>query len=123
MTATNSITMATTTTKIRYRIEYAAVKAVIFFINIIPYRLALRIGDFIAFLGYHVFRVRRDVTLSNLRNSFKDRYTSKEYDEIGIMTQKTDPALQNTIFNHNALGQITGYTDRNGPKLPSRNCL
>ena len=75
--------MATTTTKIRYRIEYAAVKAVIFFINIIPYRLALRIGDFIAFLGYHVFRVRRDVTLSNLRNSFKDRYTSKEYDEIG----------------------------------------
>lgn len=75
--------MAITTKKIRYKLEYAAARSVIFIINILPYRVSLLLGDLIAFLGYHVFRIRRDVTLANLENSFKDRYTAKEYAEIG----------------------------------------
>ena len=70
--------------KIRYRLEYIAVRTVILIINILPYGIALKLGDLIAFLGFCVFRIRRKVTLDNLRNSFKDRFTPGEYVGIGF---------------------------------------
>lgn len=57
---------------------------VINLINLLPYRAALRLGDFIAFLGFSVFRIRRRVTLDNLRASFKDKYTERDYRRIGF---------------------------------------
>ncbi len=69
--------------KIRYEIEYAAVKSLLYIINLIPYRLALWIGDAIGFLGFTVLGIRRKVTLANLKNSFGDQYTGEEYKRIG----------------------------------------
>jgi len=69
--------------RIRYRLEYFALRTVIAVVNILPYRIALKLGDLIAFLGFHVFRIRRNVTLDNLRKSFKNQYSSEEYVEIG----------------------------------------
>jgi KDO2-lipid IV(A) lauroyltransferase len=73
----------TMTKKIRYEIEYLAVKSVLFFVNLIPYRMALWLGDLIGFLAFSVFRIRRDVTLANLEKSFGDRYGGSEYKKIG----------------------------------------
>jgi KDO2-lipid IV(A) lauroyltransferase len=70
--------------KIRYEIEYAAVRSLLALINLIPYRLALMIGDVIGFLGFSVFGIRRAVTLANLKNSFGDSYSEKEYKRIGL---------------------------------------
>lgn len=39
------------------------------FVRIIPYRLALALGSFLGWLVFDIFRVRRKVTLINLRNS------------------------------------------------------
>ena len=69
---------------IKYRLEYAALVSVLFFVNLLPYRLALKLGDIIAFLGFSVLRIRRKVTLDNLKNSFKDKYSEKEYRGIGF---------------------------------------
>jgi KDO2-lipid IV(A) lauroyltransferase len=70
--------------KIRYELEYAAVKFILAVVNLIPYRLALVIGDVIGFLGFSVFGIRRKVTLANLKNSFGDQYTDREYKRIGL---------------------------------------
>jgi KDO2-lipid IV(A) lauroyltransferase len=69
--------------KIKYRIEYIALRITISAINVIPYKLAIRMGDLIAFLGFSILRIRRNVTLDNLRKSFKDRYSENEYINIG----------------------------------------
>ncbi len=75
--------MVTTTKKIRYEIEYAAVKTVLVLANLVPYRIALYLGDIIGFLAFSVFRIRREVTLSNLEKSFGDKYTPAQYRKIG----------------------------------------
>ncbi len=53
-------------------------------VNLLPYGAALRLGDIIAFLGFSVFRIRRKVTLDNLRNSFRDKYSESDYRKIGL---------------------------------------
>jgi KDO2-lipid IV(A) lauroyltransferase len=70
--------------KIRYEIEFIAVKSLLFLINLIPYRLALLIGDIIGFLAFSIFRIRRAVTLKNLENSFGAKYSDKQYRAIGL---------------------------------------
>jgi KDO2-lipid IV(A) lauroyltransferase len=83
MTATRITLTGTMIKKIRYEIEFAAVKAILFLANLIPYRMALRLGDIIGFLAFSVIRIRREVTLSNLKNSFGNQYSEREYIRIG----------------------------------------
>jgi len=84
MTATRNITMAIMMKKIRYELEYAAVKSILALVNLIPYRLALILGDIIGFLGFSIFGIRRKVTLTNLKNSFEAQYFDSEYRSIGL---------------------------------------
>lgn len=69
--------------RIRYNIEYAAVRTVLLLINIIPYRLALLLADLIGILAFSVIRIRRQVTLANLRSSFGGQYSESECVRIG----------------------------------------
>jgi len=76
------------TTKTRYKIEYYAVLTLIFLLNIVPYRLALVFGDLIGFLAFSVFRIRREVTLDNLKKSFGDKYDDWEYRKIAARSYR-----------------------------------
>jgi KDO2-lipid IV(A) lauroyltransferase len=76
------------TTRIRYKIEYYAVTVLMAVLNLLPYRAALLLGDIIGFLAFSVIRIRRGVTLDNLRNSFGDRYTESEYIRIGARSYR-----------------------------------
>jgi Kdo2-lipid IVA lauroyltransferase/acyltransferase len=73
----------TTTRKIRYELEYIAVKALLFLANLIPYKMALGLGDIIGYLAFSVLRIRRQVTLTNLHKSFGNTYTDRQYNKIG----------------------------------------
>ncbi|MGB3091718.1 MAG: lysophospholipid acyltransferase family protein [Candidatus Zixiibacteriota bacterium] len=55
--------------RIKHRIEYWITCLMGAFVRIIPYRLALALGSFLGWLVFDIFRVRRKVTLINLRNS------------------------------------------------------
>jgi KDO2-lipid IV(A) lauroyltransferase len=70
-------------TKIRYRLEYVAVVTLIFVLNLIPYRLALLIGDLVGFLAFSILGIRRRVTLDNLKKSFEDQFSDRQYVRIG----------------------------------------
>ena len=72
------------TKALQHRIEYIVVKFLILILNPLPLRLALRLGDVLGFLAFSVLRVRRRVTLINLKNSFGDKYTDREYRRIGL---------------------------------------
>lgn len=81
--------------KIRYRLEYVAVVTLIFVLNLIPYRLALLVGDLVGFLAFSILGIRRKVTLDNLKKSFRDRFSDRRYVRIGA-----------TAYRHIARGMI-----------------
>jgi KDO2-lipid IV(A) lauroyltransferase len=72
--------------RIQHRIEYAIVISLIWLINLLPPKIALRLGDIFGFLAFYVFRYRQKVTLNNLKKSFGDSYSDKEYRRIGLRT-------------------------------------
>ena len=72
-----------TTPKIKYKVEYGITYLLGTILRILPYRLALSFGSFLGFLAFDVFRVRRKVTLINLKNSLGDKESIKELRKIG----------------------------------------
>ncbi|OQX92574.1 MAG: hypothetical protein B6D58_02185 [candidate division Zixibacteria bacterium 4484_95] len=68
----------------QHKIEYIFLKLLIFILNHLPLKIALRFGDVIGILAFSVLRIRRRVTLTNLRNSFGGEYTDKQYRKIGL---------------------------------------
>jgi KDO2-lipid IV(A) lauroyltransferase len=69
--------------KIKHKFEYGITCLSGVFLRILPYRLALSFGSFLGFLAFDVFRVRRKVTLINLKNSLGDQKKVKELKKIG----------------------------------------
>ena len=55
--------------RIKHRIEYWMTYLTGAFARMIPYRLALGLGSFLGWLAFDVLRIRRKVTLINLKNS------------------------------------------------------
>ena len=57
-------------------------------LNLLPYRIAMAMAGCIGFLAFSVVRIRRSVTLDNLKKSFGDTYTDNEYIGIGARTYR-----------------------------------
>jgi KDO2-lipid IV(A) lauroyltransferase len=55
--------------KIKHRFEYWAILLLGRLIRVIPYRLTLAVSSFLGWLAFDVLRIRRRVTMINLRNS------------------------------------------------------
>ncbi len=73
--------------------EYIFMRITAFFASVLPYRMTLAVGWFIALLGFRICRFRRTETLRRLQLVFGDKYTSKEYNHIAWI------AGRNTAFN------------------------
>jgi KDO2-lipid IV(A) lauroyltransferase len=74
--------------EIKHRIEYWITYILGTILRILPYRLALSFGSFLGFLAFDVFRVRRKVTLINLKNSLGDQKNIKGLRRIGRRAYK-----------------------------------
>lgn len=74
--------------KMMHKFEYGITYLSGAFLRILPYRLALSFGSFLGFLSFDVFRVRRKVTLINLKNSLGDQKNIKELKKIGRRAYK-----------------------------------
>ncbi|MCK4545860.1 MAG: lysophospholipid acyltransferase family protein [Candidatus Eisenbacteria sp.] len=69
-----------------HKIEYAAVQGIAVAARALPLRLGLAYGAFLGWLVFDVFRVRRRVTLDNLRNALGEQTPEKERVGIGRRT-------------------------------------
>jgi KDO2-lipid IV(A) lauroyltransferase len=74
--------------KMKHKFEYGVTYLSGAFLRILPYRWALSFGSFLGFLSFDVFRVRRKVTLINLKNSLGDQKNIKELKKIGRRAYK-----------------------------------
>jgi KDO2-lipid IV(A) lauroyltransferase len=68
----------------QHKIEYCAIKTLIVVFNFLPLKLVLRFGDIMGFIAFSILRIRRKVSLINLKKSFGDKYTDKEYRKIAL---------------------------------------
>jgi len=73
--------------------EYALLRIVVFFTSLLPYRGSLAIGWLIAFIAFHILRLRRDEAIRRMRSVFGDKYTDREYRHIAWISAR------NTAFN------------------------
>ncbi len=70
------------TKRIRHRIEYLFTKALVTLVQILPYRFSLGLGSFLGDLAFSLFRIRRKVSLENLKRAFGGKYDNKELRRI-----------------------------------------
>jgi len=57
--------------KFKLLVEYALAKSILSLIKLLPFGLALRFGGLLGSLAYRLDKRHREITLDNLRNSFK----------------------------------------------------
>jgi KDO2-lipid IV(A) lauroyltransferase len=69
--------------KIKHKVEYWVTCFLGAVLRFIPYRYALSVGSFLGILAFDIVRVRRKVTLINLKNSLGDQKSIRELRKIG----------------------------------------
>lgn len=68
--------------RIRHRIEYLSTAALSTFLQILPYRTSICLGSFLGDLAFSLFRIRRKVTIDNLKRAFGQRYSENEIKKV-----------------------------------------
>lgn len=67
----------------RYRLEWLGLKLLSGLVCLLPYRLLRPLAALLSFVVWRFDPKRRAVTVANLRCAFGDRFTDREYGEIG----------------------------------------
>ena len=68
--------------RLKHRLEYVSIKLLSAVFTIMPLRLVYLISRMLCIFTYHVIRIRRDVTMENLRNSLGEEFSKKELEKI-----------------------------------------
>jgi KDO2-lipid IV(A) lauroyltransferase len=68
---------------IKHRVEYWITYLMGALARLLPYRMSLALGSFLGWLAFDVVRIRRRVTMLNLRNSMGQEKSEKELIRIG----------------------------------------
>ncbi len=69
--------------KLRHLAEYIGARLVIFVIRVVPRKAGLFLGNILGILAFSVVRMRRKVTMKNLRASLGTEYSAKQLVKIG----------------------------------------
>jgi lauroyl/myristoyl acyltransferase len=69
--------------RLRHRLELAGVHFLAFLPRLLPYRAAVRMGAVLGVIAFDLVRIRRDVTLSNLKRAFGERMTRSQMVRTG----------------------------------------
>ncbi|MBN2071390.1 MAG: lysophospholipid acyltransferase family protein [Candidatus Krumholzibacteriota bacterium] len=68
--------------RIRHRLELIGVRIMVWLPSLLPLRLSVRLASILGIIAFDIVRIRRDVSIENLRRAFGDRYTPKERRKI-----------------------------------------
>lgn len=69
-----------------HRVEYKCIKFIIAVFMILPFKLVYIIAKLLGIFTYHIIRIRRNVTLTNLKNSLSGEHSEKELRRIARET-------------------------------------
>jgi KDO2-lipid IV(A) lauroyltransferase len=66
----------------KHIVEYVALRSFAFLFEVLPKRVALRLGEGLAAIAFYVCRFRRSIAEDRIRSVFGDRYSAKEVSRI-----------------------------------------
>jgi KDO2-lipid IV(A) lauroyltransferase len=69
--------------RFRHRFEYLLLRSTVGVLGLLPLRAALRVGGLLGWTAWRLLRIRRDISMINLRQAFPDR-SDGELDAIGL---------------------------------------
>lgn len=69
--------------RIRHRLELAGVRLLIWLPSVLPLKTSVRMSSVLGVIAFDLFRIRRRVTLDNLRRAFPDSFPEAERVKIG----------------------------------------
>lgn len=64
--------------RVKHRLELLGVKFLILLPSVFPLKLAVKLGGILGVIAFDIVRIRRDVSLDNLKRAFGDRYSHAE---------------------------------------------
>ena len=101
------------TKSIQHRIEYLIIRLMMLVFNLLPVKAALFFGEILGFVTFSVLRVRRRVSLVNLKKSFGDRYTDREYRRIARRSyiNFTKSMIEFGLFSRLAKRDLTDFIE------------
>lgn len=70
--------------RIKHYLEYIPMVTVLTALKLMPYEFGVAFGAFLGAVSWKLLKIRRHVTLLNLRRCFPDKYTDKELQRIGL---------------------------------------
>ncbi len=82
----NVLYVGTIVKRARYRAEYLLLVACGTVFGMMPPKWVFRIVRMLGFFAFHVFRIRRSVTLDNLLNSFRGEKSGQELERIARLS-------------------------------------
>ncbi len=77
----------------KHLIEFRALRAINALVNLLPYRLALALGAFLAWIAFYIVRFRVGEAKRRVREVFGDRFKAGQVNHIAWIS------LRNTFFN------------------------
>ncbi|MDZ7263846.1 MAG: hypothetical protein ONB16_04630, partial [candidate division KSB1 bacterium] len=89
---------------VQYRLEYALTKVVAWVAKILPFRLAMALGDRIGDLFYYVIRIRKKVALANLKHALGNE---KKDGELKAILQRNYRHFGRMLLEFAHLPQMT----------------
>jgi KDO2-lipid IV(A) lauroyltransferase len=69
--------------RVRHRLELAGVRFLIALPGVLPLKLSVKLGGLLGIVAFDLIRIRRRVTLENLRRAFGSTYSEQERIRIG----------------------------------------
>lgn len=86
--------------RFRHLLEYWLLLSIGAFLRLLPYRVNLKIANFLGKAGFGLLRIRRKVTLDNLRMVFGNQKTENEIEKIALQSycHMTRGFIEHLIF-------------------------
>ena len=82
------------------RLEYWGVKLLLFMIQRMPLKSALKLAEALGWIAFNVFRIRRKLVLAQLRRVFSNEKSEKEIKDIALRVYQN---FGKTLFEYGRL--------------------
>lgn len=107
-----------TLTNFRYRLEYLCVRCLGFVCMILPLRLVYPLAKFFGYIAFHALRVRRDVTMENLRKSLGCEHDERRLKLIACRAyQNIGMTFMEMLIVPRLAGRIAAMVDMSGSDI------
>ena len=90
--------------RFRHRLEYLLLRVTVWKLGLLPLRLALKVGSLLGWTAWRVLRIRREVSMINLRQAFRESDDAR-LDAVGLASYRNAGRFMVEFARQDRLGE------------------